>query len=571
IPISNGGTFNGTVSGVVDIQGSMPGATVTTTHLSGNASVGTVSGGWLTPGTWNPSYSADPHSTGVLHTKTLTASRLSVDLNPSGVSDQVQVTGTVNISGVLGVTIASGSPAVGQTFTIIDNDGVDPINGTFASKPEGSMFSLGGQTLRISYQGGDGNDVVLAVLAETSTALSQSVSTTRAGETWTLTATVSSPFGVPTGSVAFSADGTVLGSAPVVSGVASLTTSIPNSGSHHVLATFLGSEIFANSVSVSLVHDVSHGQTKTMTASSVSNTVYGQPAHFTVTVTVLAPAAGAPGGNITLVADGLTLGSAPIVSESATFESAVLHAGIHAITATYNGDSNFDGSTSTPMQQNVAKARTEVDARLRSPIFVGQSPIVTAAVNASPNFSVVPAGAVTLSERDANLASQALVDGRVAFSLSPLSWGDHILTARYDGNDDFEASSETVVQSVVAPAISIADTRVAEGNQGVTTVTLVVTLSVPVPAPVRVSFSTLPGTAKEGEDYEKASGVIEFAPGELVHSIELHIAGDALPEADETYSVQLSDPVNATLAKPSAVIVIANDDQVPPRHRPSRP
>jgi hypothetical protein len=34
--------------------------------------------------------------------------------------------------------------------------------------------------------------------------------------------------------------------------------------------------------------------------------------------------------------------------------------------------------------------------------------------------------------------------------------------------------------------------------------------------------------------------------------------------------VLLSDPVNATIDTPSAVIVIANDDQVPPRHRPSK-
>jgi len=127
-----------------------------------------------------------------------------------------------------------------------------------------------------------------------------------------------------------------------------------------------------------------------------------------------------------------------------------------------------------------------------------------------------------------------------------------------------------VIQSVILPAISFHGTRVDEGNRGVTVATIVVSLSAPVQVPVRVSFSTLGGNATEGEDYEKASGVIEFAPGQVTRSIELHIAGDTVPEADETFSVLLSDPVNATIDTPSAVIVITNDDQIPPRRRPAR-
>ena len=91
----------------------------------------------------------------------------------------------------------------------------------------------------------------------------------------------------------------------------------------------------------------------------------------------------------------------------------------------------------------------------------------------------------------------------------------------------------------------------------------------PISEKVRVSFSTLAGSATQGVDYEGASGVIEFASGELTRSIEIHIFGDTFPESDETFSVLLSDPVNATIETPSAVVVIANDDQVPARRRPS--
>src|ERR1051326_2950916 len=46
-------------------------------------------------------------------------------------------------------------------FPIIDNDGTDPVVGTFAGLPEGATFKAGSYTYWITYKGGDGNDVVL--------------------------------------------------------------------------------------------------------------------------------------------------------------------------------------------------------------------------------------------------------------------------------------------------------------------------------------------------------------------------------------------------------------------------
>ena len=56
----------------------------------------------------------------------------------------------------------------GDTFTIIDNKGTDPVTGsiagTFKDLPEGAEITAGGVTFKISYVGGDGNDVVLTAL-----------------------------------------------------------------------------------------------------------------------------------------------------------------------------------------------------------------------------------------------------------------------------------------------------------------------------------------------------------------------------------------------------------------------
>jgi hypothetical protein len=71
----------------------------------------------------------------------------------------VDVTG-----GTLNVTIDPGFvPAVGNSFTIIDNKSADPVTGNFVGMPEGATFTNQGVTYRITYKGGDGNDVVLTV------------------------------------------------------------------------------------------------------------------------------------------------------------------------------------------------------------------------------------------------------------------------------------------------------------------------------------------------------------------------------------------------------------------------
>ena len=54
----------------------------------------------------------------------------------------------------------------GDTFTIIDNKSPHPIEGSamFKDLPEGAEITVSGATFKISYVGGDGNDVVLTAL-----------------------------------------------------------------------------------------------------------------------------------------------------------------------------------------------------------------------------------------------------------------------------------------------------------------------------------------------------------------------------------------------------------------------
>lgn len=96
--------------------------------------------------------------------------------------DQLKVTGTVTLTNPTLNTLLYGGfvPAVNDTFTIIDNDGADAVNGTFSGLAEAAEFTVAGVTYKISYLGGDGNDVTLKVLSIPSLAAAQAASNTPA-------------------------------------------------------------------------------------------------------------------------------------------------------------------------------------------------------------------------------------------------------------------------------------------------------------------------------------------------------------------------------------------------------
>ena len=52
----------------------------------------------------------------------------------------------------------------GDTFTIVNHAEPGPVQGTFKDLPEGAEITVSGVTFKISYVGGDGNDVVLTAL-----------------------------------------------------------------------------------------------------------------------------------------------------------------------------------------------------------------------------------------------------------------------------------------------------------------------------------------------------------------------------------------------------------------------
>jgi hypothetical protein len=96
----------------------------------------------------------------------VTGSTLELDLlgvDPVSDIDSISVTGAVNL-GNANLSVDLGYEAVlDSEYQVINNDGADPVISSFAGLPEGSTFSASNGMFRITYAGGDGNDVVLTL------------------------------------------------------------------------------------------------------------------------------------------------------------------------------------------------------------------------------------------------------------------------------------------------------------------------------------------------------------------------------------------------------------------------
>lgn len=110
------------------------------------------------------------------------------------------------------------------------------------------------------------------------------------------------------------------------------------------------------------------------------------------------------------------------------------------------------------------------------------------------------------------------------------------------------------------PSLTITDAAVTEGDADTTLATFTVSLSSASTQTATVAYATADGTASAGSDYIPASGTLTFPSGTTTQTIKVGVTGDAIPEPDETFFVNLSNPVGATLARAQGVGTIRNDD-----------
>jgi hypothetical protein len=136
-----------------------------------------------------------------------------------------------------------------------------------------------------------------------------------------------------------------------------------------------------------------------------------------------------------------------------------------------------------------------------------------------------------------------------------------------DGAVDYPADpgcTDAADQDETDPSLRIGDRVVLEGDSGTTTnARFAVSMSEASRVPVSVDYQTADATAVSGADFTPASGSVRFDPGQTSKSITVHVAGDALDEPTEAYSVNLSAPSSASIADGVGAGAIRDDDPPP--------
>ena len=133
-------------------------------------------------------------------------------------------------------------------------------------------------------------------------------------------------------------------------------------------------------------------------------------------------------------------------------------------------------------------------------------------------------------------------------------------------DDERMLSHATSVRVAGPPAISVSDATVQEVEGA--TLEFSVTLSDVSSRTITVSYATQDGTAQAGSDYTAASGTLTFNPGDTSQTVSVTILTDSDDESDETLTLTISNPSQATLDDASGIGTIENGESTVPQDDP---
>ena len=130
-------------------------------------------------------------------------------------------------------------------------------------------------------------------------------------------------------------------------------------------------------------------------------------------------------------------------------------------------------------------------------------------------------------------------------------------------DDDCDGLTDETCTPTTLPSVQISNASVKEGNAGTTNAVFNLRLSSRSSVPVTIQYQTINGTAIAPADYVNSSGTITFPANTLSQTIAVQVKGDLLNEANEKFSVTISNPVNATISNNTGTGTIQDDDKLP--------
>lgn len=198
---------------------------------------------------------------------------------------------------------------------------------------------------------------------------------------------------------------------------------------------------------------------------------------------------------------------------------------------------------------------------------------------AGQDFVAIEQGTLTFNQGETTKTVTVTVNGDS--SAEPDETFKLVLSAPSQGIISSEAAEATVMIAnddgeplPLTIGFMPATVRVTEGNSGTRMAELTVGLNQASSTDVTVQYATANLTATAGSDYANSSGTLLIAAGSIQRTIQIPIWGDTAPEADEVFTVTLSDAsAGAEITSAAASVTIANDDGAPrlPAVRVSKP
>ena len=269
----------------------------------------------------------------------------------------------------------------------------------------------------------------------------------------TLTATVESTSGTPSGSISFLDGKSSLATVALSGGSASYTTSSLVPANHTITAKFLPAAGWA-AASATLMQEIDPiDATTTLTFNP--QTVYAmQPIAVSVAVSSPGPV---PTGSITLTGDSATVGVKTLVNGKTAFSTFFNSTGYHSLSAQYSGNQDYNSGGSNYQTVNVLVNPTLTSLQaVPNPAVAAQPVTITARVSSTTGSSSSATGAITFYDNGGQIGYAQLANGKASITLNSLDVGTHPLQASYSGDTSFSASQSGLFTLVVnrAPALT---------------------------------------------------------------------------------------------------------------------
>lgn len=199
-------------------------------------------------------------------------------------------------------------------------------------------------------------------------------------------------------------------------------------------------------------------------------------------------------------------------------------------------------------------------------IIPGGSSTVTADMthNSTPSVpsmtTFIPTTPLTFLSTQGNIGS---ISGPITLGLATATFtSTSANNATVSATVDTQTASATI--TVTAPTFSIDNVTMQEGLDSSVNYVFTVTKSGETLLNSEVTAQTADNTATVGNnDYVFASMPLTFGPEEATKTFSVLVNGDSIVEPDESFFVNLSDPVNATIDDGQGLGTIVNDDFVP--------